>query len=164
MLVMVVSAFEFRFRIKEVDEKARFHRAYVSCVVLGPLLIAMSFSAISGSRLGYRWGCPMFTYLGVLLFSWFEVKRGDLIYRRVVVMSAVLGLMFVIGLGGRNQFGSQFKGKPLRVDYPGHRLAEQVEQVWSDRTDAPLKHVGGDWWIAGNLNVYHPGQIGRAHV
>jgi 4-amino-4-deoxy-L-arabinose transferase-like glycosyltransferase len=156
LLVMVVAALEFRFRIKPVDENARFHRSYLSCVVLGPLAIALLFSALSGARLGYRWGCPMFTYLGVLWFSWFEVGRGELIYRRVVWMSAVVGLVLVVGLATRNQWGTRISGRPLRVDFPGERLARRVETLWSDRTESPLRHVGGDWWIAGNINVYHP--------
>lgn len=156
VLVMLVSALEFRFRIKPADERVRFHRSYLTCVVLGPLAIALLFSALSGARLGYRWGCPMFTYLGVLWFSWFEVKRGELIQKRVVWMSAVVGLVFVAGLAARNQFGSRLTGRALRVDFPGEKLAGRVETLWAARTEAPLKHVGGDWWMAGNINVYHP--------
>ena len=157
-IVLLVSTIPlgWRWRIKPAEGVARFHRAFVAWIVLGPLAVALFFSACTGAHIRSMWGAPMFTFLGVLLFTWFEAKPDEAFLRRAIYTSVVVGMAFAIGLACRNLFGGSLRNRPLRVDFPGKRLAMQVERIWSDRKDAPLKHVGGNAWVAANVSVYHP--------
>jgi hypothetical protein len=70
----------------------------------------------------------------------------------------VVGLSLLLSAGG-NLFGG-WRGKPLRVHYPGPQLAEEVTRRWRERfgpAGPPI--VAGDWWLAGNVcchAVYRP--------
>ncbi len=155
VLLLATLALGWRWRWKQVDRDGQFQREFVSFVVLGPLVAALLASALTGAHLRSMWGASMFTYLGVLLFAWFEAKPGEVPVRRLIGVSVSVGLLFAVGLASRNLFGSKLQDHALRVDFPGQELAIEVEQIWNRHTAAPLENVAGDWWIAGNVGAYH---------
>ncbi|MCC9604875.1 glycosyltransferase family 39 protein [Blastopirellula sp. JC732] len=155
-MILATILLGWRWKFRTVDEAARFTRSYLTWIVLGPLLLALGFSLLTGAHLRSMWGASMFTFVGVLLFAWFEFRVDPALVRRTVYASAVAGICFALGLGVRNVIGDGMVNLPLRVDYPGEQLAAEVEEAWSERSDEPLENLGGDWWLAANVNVYHP--------
>ncbi|EAQ79917.1 glycosyltransferase family 39 protein [Blastopirellula marina] len=155
-LILATILLGWRWRIKSVDSATQFTRTYLACMVLGPLGLALAYSLITGAHLRSMWGASMFTFLGVLLFAWLEVRSDPALIRRTIYASAIAGFIFAAGLGMRNLVGDGLVTAPLRVDYPGEQLASQVEEIWNDRSEQPLENLGGDWWLAANINVYHP--------
>jgi hypothetical protein len=157
MLALSWRALPWRWQLKKVDnDDARFQRSFVTTVVLGPLVIAVVYSALTGAIVKSMWGSQMFTFLGVLLFTWFETKPDPAALRRVVWASACAGLAVVAVYGARNVVGSKIMNHNVRVDFPGQRITAEVEKIWQEVSDAPLKNVAGESWISGNVHVYHP--------
>ncbi|MGY8767002.1 MAG: glycosyltransferase family 39 protein [Pirellulales bacterium] len=163
VLIMATMVLSWRWKIKPAESDASFHRQYLLFVVLGPMSIALLFSLLTGAHVRSMWGSSMFTYIGVLLFTWFETKPAIEANRRLVYACVGISMIFAVGLGIRNQIGSSLRKDPLRIDYPGEQLAQEVEQRWkqyqssssvSDANLSPLTHVGGDWWLSGNVHVY----------
>ncbi|TWT31684.1 hypothetical protein Enr8_36080 [Blastopirellula retiformator] len=155
-LILATTMLGWRWRLRQIEPSAQLARSFVSWILLGPLALALGYSLLTGAHLRSMWGASMFTFTGVLLFAWFEFRADPALVRRTVYASALTGLLFALGLGTRNLVGDGMVNLPLRVDYPGQRLAAEIEHVWTQRTDQPLENLGGDWWLAANVNVYHP--------
>lgn len=155
-LILATTLLGWRWKFRAVDAQAQFTRTYLAWIVLGPLALALSYSLLTGAHLRSMWGASMFTFLGVLLFAWFEFRADPALIRRTIYASATVGLLFAVGLGFRNLVGDGMVNLPLRVDYPGEQLAAQAQEIWRQRSDKPLENLGGDWWLAANISVYHP--------
>ena len=155
-LLVALLVLQWPLKRRVLVGEAKFARDYLTCVLLGPLVLACLFSAISGGRLRSMWGAAMFTYLGAALLLWFESKTDRATVRRFVLTVAGLGLLMAVGAAGRNALGGHFKDHVSRVEFPGLRLSELVRESWSQRTTAPLRNTGGDWWLCGNVGALLP--------
>lgn len=155
-LVLACIALGMRWKVRRLENDAGFLREFLTYVILGPLLLAIFYSACTGAQLRSMWGAAMFTYLGVFLLLWFEGESNKSVLRSLIVATAGAGLLLAGTAGCRNYFGGRFRDHVTRVDFPGDRLGDAVAKTWTDRSDAPLKYVGGDWWVSANVSAYHP--------
>lgn len=152
LLASLILRWPLKRRVLEGEPE--FARQYLTWVLLGPVVLACLFSAVSGGRLRSMWGAAMFTYMGAVLLLWFEHRTDRLAIRRFLLCAAGLGLLMALGASGRNALGGYYRDKVSRVDFPGERLSRQVREIWSQQTSAPLKYTGGDWWLCGNVGAY----------
>jgi hypothetical protein len=125
-------------------------RAFVMVVVLGPVVLHLLASLVVGLGLRDIWGAPLWTFTGVLLLGFLQTKDLDLAWRRFcltwgcVAGGSVLMVVLCNLMGG-------YRGKPLRIHYPGPRLAAELTQRWRAAFATPLPIAAGDWWLAGNV-------------
>jgi hypothetical protein len=146
----------WRWQWRPVQANSEFARSFLTWIVLGPLGIALLFSLATGATLKSMWGSAMFTYLGVLLFVWFEPKPSVVLVRKMIATSAGIGALIAIVLCVRNEFGSRLQDHSHRTDFPGAELAAEVDKVWRSHHSGALGQVGGPWWLAGNVSSYLP--------
>ena len=170
MLLMLTPVLGWRWKLRrDLDDDDRMLRDYLAAVVLGPFLITVILSCLTGSYVRSMLGAPMWMFLPALLLL--AVKRrcnkagtGNKApsrseqrpYLRLTAACAVLSLVLAVTLGTRNLFGTALQQKPLRIDFPGRQLAAEVQQRWRRHADGPLPIVGGHWWPAANVGFYLP--------
>lgn len=158
--IPLVSAtvFGWGWRPAQLDDRRRFMRDYLACVVLGPPLLALVPPALTGMQMVALWGSPMWTFLPLLLLVTFEPMRAlsghdeRLLVRRCVTVGAILLASFAVA----KTFHGELEGRVTRVQYPGRDLAQAVAQRWERVTDRPLRMIGGDWWTAALASAYSP--------
>ncbi|WDI44492.1 glycosyltransferase family 39 protein [Bremerella sp. P1] len=152
---MALLGFIWKWRTNLSDED-RLARDYLLAVVVGPLSIAVFASLATGGLIRSMLGAPIWIFLPALLVMCFERRRQDpLTCGRVAVGCACLSIVFAIVVGTRNTYGTAMREKYLRVDYPGDRLADEVQLRWQSVADAGQPPtIAGSWWPAGNASVY----------
>lgn len=163
MLLLATQLLGWQWRRRgELGEQDRLLRDYLAAVVLGPFLLTVLLSALTGSYVRSMLGAPMWMFLPALLLVAFERRQGrhePRICRRVALTCAGFSLLLAGVVAGRNLFGSALQGEILRIDYPGRRLAAEVQQRWRRHAEGPLPLVGGDWWPAANAGFYLPSTV-----
>lgn len=158
MLLFLTPLLGWRWKLrKNLSDKNRLLRDYLAFVILGPFLITITLSCVTGAYVRSMLGAPMWMFFPALALLTFERRREDpRTYQRLTMACATLSLVFAIALGTRNLFGTTIRQKPLRTDYPGQQLAAQVSERWNQHARGPIPLVGGDWWPAANVGFYLP--------
>ncbi len=156
ILLLAVGILGWRWKWRTApDDATRLTRDYLAAVVLGPLSLAMLFSAVSGGQIRSMLGAPMWIFLPALLLLSFERRReSPIACRNVALAGATLSLILAIGLAVHNTVGTSLHGKYLRIDYPGEALADEVEARWNQVAEGDPPIVAGTWWPAANISVY----------
>jgi len=159
--LLCASVFGWRGRPVPATGERRFDRDFLLAMVLGPPCLAMTVAAVTGIAMVPVWGSPMWTFFGLLLWVLYEppATTGDL--RRLMWRSAACGAALLVAFATAKVFHSELSGRVTRVQYPGRRIAAEIEDRWRAVTAAPLRLVGGEWWLAGVTAYYHPR---RPHV
>jgi len=154
--LLSATVFGWRWRPAQLDDRRRFARDYLAFVVLGPLLLALVPSAITGMRMVALWGSPMWTFLPLLLLLAFEPVAGTSVegYRRLARRCVACGAVLLAAFGVAKVFHSETSGRLTRVQYPARELAREVDRRWAEVSPEPLRMIGGDWWTAGMAAAY----------
>jgi|GEM_PF-724183 len=135
--------------------KMKFDQQFLIYLSLGPLLLAVLISILTGIKLHIMWGSALFSLWGMLFFSFFQPVLNDRKLYRFFVMLLLLFFMTLIGYllsihWSKNNSSAHFPGRPI-----AHNLIES----WYQRYHQPLAYVIGNRWLAGNLSFYshlHP--------
>jgi len=133
----------------------RFDNLFLLFLGLGPFLLTILLSFITGLRLITQWGTPLFSYLGIMLFAWFkpDIKDNAQRFVRGVILVFILGLLVY---GSMIILGPYITGKGERALFPGPDIAAQVTKDWHSRFKTSLPFVAGSRWLAGNVGFYSP--------
>lgn len=133
-----------------------FDRRYVLAMTVGPLLITMIGSTLTGQEARSMWGAPMWPTVGIALML--TVGAGPLTIpslRRFTVGWAGLTLCLLIALVVSNLFGPHLTGRGDRVNWPAAAVADAAERAWHSRMGAaPIDVVAGPMWSAGAVAFY----------
>jgi hypothetical protein len=154
MLLSCTAVLGWRWQWSPLAGAARFQRDYLLAVVLGPALLAIAGSSLTGAHLRSMWGAPMWSYTGVLVLLAFQPLNQAGGYERLLGRCAYIGLAMAFLFAARNVTAPYILGKPARVHFPGRAMAAEVERRWRRESAAALPVVGGDWWLAGNVAFY----------
>lgn len=123
----------------------------VLALCLGPLLLAMLYGAISGSRLKSTWAFPFFSLAGVAAFLLIPTHVDARRWRR-----AVIALAAVMLLTGALHLGYKLGSDRSKTAFDGRALAQAVAQSWQARYDTPLRVVVGDHILSAIVSSYAP--------
>lgn len=123
---------------------------FVAYLVLAAPLSTAAIAAIGGFGLLDMWGMPMFSLSG--LFAVLLVNRTwtDALAGRAMV--SALGVVIVVAAAQAIAIGvsARTNGK-MRMTWPMQDIAEAALSAWHEQTDAPLKIVSGEFWLAGMI-------------
>jgi hypothetical protein len=130
-------------------------RYLVLCVV-GPLLTIL-FLAMTGRRVIGFWAFPCYSFVGVLVLLWYEIRPG----RGPMARAVLAGGAITVGLLALTLFGDRISAARgnlnVRSHFPGRALAEEVTARWHSVVgDSPLPIVAGEHWLADNVAWYSP--------
>lgn len=131
-----------------------FDRDYLLAAVLGPVALHLLLSLVSGAQLREIWGSPLWPYTGLLVLFLLRIDASRTALARAWRCWAVV----VVGFGAvalaKNYASPALLGKPMRIHFPGKRLAEEAEERWRRCADGPMPLVAGECWLAGNVGCY----------
>jgi hypothetical protein len=137
-------------RRRVLDECGQRDRAFVAVAVLGPLALHLAASLGMGMALRDIWGAPLWSFAGLLLVLLLQTRTSERAWRRAaLVWGGVVVLSLLLVLAGNLAGG--WRGRPLRIHYPGPALAAEVTRRWHERFGVPLPIAAGDWWLAGTV-------------
>lgn len=122
---------------------------------LGPLLVTIILSAISGIRLRAGWGQPLFSLSGLMILAYLQPQ---ITAKRLHAFVASVYLVLCITVFGYCTALIRASG-PSSANYPGKMIATVLTQTWHDKFHQRVKYVAGARWLAGNIAFYskdHP--------
>jgi 4-amino-4-deoxy-L-arabinose transferase-like glycosyltransferase len=140
-------------KLRPMSDEERFHRAYLTAMVLGPFVLHLLVSAAFNLKLRSIWGSHLWTFAGVLLVFSLAFQNEPQRWRRAFAACAIFG---VVLLGARvvRVAGSALAGRTPRELFDGAALASQVEETWRMRYGGTPPIIAGDGWLSGTASLY----------
>lgn len=133
-----------------------FNRYFLIILGLGPFLITILFSVLSGARLYDRWAEPYFSLIGILaLVLWLRPLTTAENFKKFLKLVAVV---FILMWGARMGYvviGPHINHK-IKTDaqFPGRNIANQLTQIWHDTYHTPLKYIAGSHYLVAYITIY----------
>jgi 4-amino-4-deoxy-L-arabinose transferase-like glycosyltransferase len=140
----------------EVEWRGRFARHFLLAVGLGPCLLLLVLSMVTGMRLRAEWGMPLWSMLGLLVLFCLATRSETQVLKRAALGCALFAVVNVLLALAEGVAGPYVTGDGFRTHFPGRLLAKQVVDIWHQRFPVPLELVGGERWLAGNVAFYAP--------
>jgi len=134
-------------------ELAKWDRAFLLWVGLGPFLATLLMSAVLGTRLVASWGTTFFILYGYFAFWWLSGSTRATLRRTAILVMAVHVLMAVGYAVARGPL-AHYSGRTARSTFPGPEIAQRMQQNWEKHVPGtPLRLVASDTWLGGNIAV-----------
>jgi len=127
-----------------------FDHSFLIWMGLGPFLLTLFISALSGMTLRAGWGTPLLSWSGLLLIAWLQpdISLAKL-YRFLIAVS-----IFIIVISS-GYTAALLKSKTTSsANFPGKAIATALTDEWHARYHTRLHFVGGTRFIAGNIAYY----------
>jgi hypothetical protein len=97
-------------------------------------------------------------YVPVLFIYVLNIRVDSKLFHRTVLL-ALLIMVGTMGIwAGTLTYSARFGKNPAVAIFPGKKLAEQIEQIWTDRygtiTCPFITEIGDYYRLSGNVNIY----------
>jgi 4-amino-4-deoxy-L-arabinose transferase-like glycosyltransferase len=143
----------WRWQARPLSPREHFDRTFLLTLVLGPVGLLLLLSACFGLRLVAIWGYPLWTYTGLLLLLSLATDARPPAFRQGLLRWGVVVALFLVFTLVKD-YSLLLPTK--RTNFPGRRLAEEVERLWESRFAGPLPVIAGDQWLVSIVNCYSP--------
>jgi 4-amino-4-deoxy-L-arabinose transferase-like glycosyltransferase len=120
-------------------------------LALGPLLLAMLYGALSGSRLKSTWAMPFVNLAGVLAFAVIPTRIDPAALRRFGFALAAVAL-----LAAAAHLAYKALAPRSKTRFDGAALAAAVARDWNETHASPLRIVAGDHIVTAIVSGYAP--------
>jgi hypothetical protein len=125
--------------------------AIVLMLCLGPLLLAMMYGILTGSRLKSTWAFPFFNLAGIVLFQVIPTRIDRQVFRHFTLALAAVALLSA---------GVHVTYKTLsdrsKTAFDGGALARAVADQWKTEYPSPLRIVVANHMLAAIVSAYAP--------
>jgi 4-amino-4-deoxy-L-arabinose transferase-like glycosyltransferase len=132
-----------------------FDQAFLWFAGLGPFILTILISLITGFKLRAAWGQPLLSLWGILLCLYLQPHLTDKKIKNFFIFLCCAMLIFMM-----LYCVSQVHSKNISsANFPGKIIARTLTRTWHERTGTRLKYVAGPRWLAGNMAFYtndHP--------
>ena len=143
MVFLIISKIKTKFNFK--NKKLIF----LITINIFPILLMFLTSALMGVKIRTMWMTPFYLFFGVLAVYIFKSKIN---LNKLKKFS--IAFIFLFLLSPFTYLYISISQTDKRTDYPGKKIAKQVEEKWKNKYSSKIKYVSGDEWTAGNLS-YH---------
>ena len=126
-------------------------RLFVTVVGLAPLAITMAIGLFSETALQARWGTNALLLTGLCAMTWLARPDSAAMLRRCLQFVIAAQVVLCLGQTLAKTVVAEHLGRGTRANFPGALLAQQAQQAWRAHTDAPLRLLVTDIWLAGNI-------------
>lgn len=134
---------------------ASFNRSFLFFIGLGPFLLTILLSLLSGIKLRAGWGMPLQSLWGILLL---QTIKPHLTKTKIYgFLTAIFLLMGALLIG--YSVSLMHSSDRSSANFPGHEIAAFITQEWHDTYHTKLDYVAGSRWVSGNIQFYskdHP--------
>ncbi len=115
-----------------------------------PISLMFLTSMIMGVKIRTMWMTPFYLFFGILVIYIFQSKIK---INKLKGFTSIFIILFIFSPFAYAYVSITETDK--RTDYPGKKIATQVQELWNKNKNEKIIWVlGGDEWIAGNL-TYH---------
>lgn len=111
-------------------------------------IIGLKAPLISG------WATTFFLPFGFLAFWWLRSDDDSQLLRQVMIVVISLQVVSAVGYGVARGPLSEMTGRATRATYPAAAIAAAMEREWYSRVAAPLRFVGAETWVGGNIATH----------
>lgn len=145
-------------RVKEkiyIPQPTYFDKLFLLVIGMGPFILTLLISALSGIKLRAGWGQPLLTFWGLTLLAFILPAITLAKFRRFLIVSFILFFATVFAYC----YALIQAKEPSSANFPGKRIAVLLTQSWHKQFHTPLFYVVGPRWLAGNVAFYstdHP--------
>jgi 4-amino-4-deoxy-L-arabinose transferase-like glycosyltransferase len=127
-----------------------FDQQFLLYIGLGPYLLTVLLSALTGIKLRAGWGEPLLSLWGIILIAWLQPNITPAKFYRFVLMFFAL-MMLTLGFYAHNLI---YADHPTSANFPGKIIARSITREWHETAHTPLPYVAGSRWLAGNIAFY----------
>ena len=132
-------------RISRGGENLRF----LLWMVLGPPILVVLGSLLTGLGERDMWGAPMWNLTGLLIVL-AAASRWDAAATKYIAAGTVV--LFAIGLAVyfiANVLVPERENRPSRIQWPDRQIAQTFAAAWRQQVHRPLRIVAADGWLGG---------------
>ncbi len=143
MVFFLISKIKIKLNFK--DKKLLF----LIFINILPIVLIFLTSFFIGARIRTMWMTPFYLYFGVLFVYIFKTQINLNKLKNFITLFLILFFLspivyLSVSLSQTNK----------RTDYPGKKIAIEVQKIWDQKYDSKISFVVGDEWVGGNLS-YH---------
>jgi len=143
MFLVIVSKLKAKFNFK--DKKLLF----LLTINIIPIILVFFTSMIVGIKIRTMWMTPFYLFLGVLLVYIFQSQIN---LNKLKYFVSLFLILFIFSPFAYAYISITETNK--RTDYPGAKIAQEIQEKWDNYFINKIVLVGGDEWYGGNLS-YH---------
>ena len=143
MFLLIVSKLKAKFNFK--DKKLLF----LLTINIIPIILVFFTSMIMGIKIRTMWMTPFYLFLGVLLVYIFQSQIN---LNKLKYFVSLFLILFIFSPFAYAYISITETNK--RTDYPGAKIAQEIQEIWDNYFINKIVLVGGDEWHGGNLS-YH---------
>jgi 4-amino-4-deoxy-L-arabinose transferase-like glycosyltransferase len=127
-----------------------FNKQFLFYVGVGPFLLTVLLSAITGIRLRAGWGEPLLSLWGIILIAWLQPRiTPRRFYRFAAFFLTLLGITLISYATALIR-----ADEPSSANFPGRVIATAMTDEWHQTYHTKLPFVAGSRWLAGNIAFY----------
>jgi len=143
MISFLVSRFKIKFNFK--DKKLLF----LLTINIIPIILIFFTSLLMGVKIRTMWMTPFYLFFGVLFIYIFQSQ-----IKLIKIKGFTLLFLFLFIFSPFTYAYISITQTDKRTDYPGKKIAIEVQKSWDKKFNSNIRYVSGDEWTAGNLS-YH---------
>ena len=143
MCLFAISKFKIKINFK--DPKLLF----LLIINIVPILLMFLTAMIMGVKIRTMWMTPFYLFFGVLVIYIFQSQIN---LNKLKGFTAVFLILFIFSPFAYAYVSITETEK--RTDYPGKKVANEVQKIWDNSHESKIAYVIGNEWYAGNLS-YH---------
>jgi hypothetical protein len=127
-----------------------FDKRFLFYVGIGPFLLTILLSTLTGIKLRAGWGTPLLSLWGIILISWLQPQITPARFYRFLLLFFILLGATLLGYATALIRADE----PSSANFPGRFIAESLTREWHKTYHSPLPFVAGSRWFAGNIAFY----------
>lgn len=148
-------------RIKTNINVPAYDKQFIAIHCFGPLALTCLFSFATGASLRLFWGTPLLTLFGIWLVLTLNPTPTQTALKRYGIISVSL---FIFWLFAYVLLETVYpfminRGDALYELFPGKQVAQQIDKLWYEHYQTPLKYVAGTREYVVSVTVFskdHP--------
>jgi hypothetical protein len=150
-----------------------FDRRFVAALAIGPFLVAVLVSAMTGREFLVHWGYPMWCFIGLFVVVFLTPTVSEVGLRQFgrawasvfLIMALLYATAITIvpylrqaGISGvtKGFMTKHFLDRQQQPHFPGPELAQAITRQWHATFGSRLAYVVGNKWVAGNVAFFSP--------
>ena len=135
---------------------ARRQMRFLLLFALGPVMATLAMTALLSMGTRDMWFMPMADLSGLLVVGLTAMRWTPARLRRLTGAAFALVAILPTAYAVTVDYQPRLTGVLLRAAWPQRAISQRMQEVWRDRTGAPLRIVAGDQWIAGLVGLSAP--------
>lgn len=132
-----------------------FDRRFLMYAAMGPFLLTVLLSLVTGNYLRAGWGMPLMSFWPLLLMIFLPPRLSKT--KILALFSGII--LFMTALLTGYSISIIDSSDTSSANFPGREIAQTTAKRWQETYHTPLAFVAGSRWVGGNIAFYskeHP--------